>query len=107
MANLEETQPITKREFSRMQNDINRLIGAVFGNGEKGMDEELRTLRRDFDTYTAEERARRKEQSDERKFYIRAVIIMLITNTLTVVGYAVYWFARYAPMIEELSRQKP
>ena len=106
MPDLGDTQPITKREFSRMQGDINRLLHAVFGNGDSiGMDEELRTLRRDFDQFTKEERERRKLQEDERRFYVRAVVLMLITNTVTVVGYAVYWFARYAPIIEELSKK--
>ena len=86
------------------QNLIRKVNNVLFGNGDKepAMDENLRNLRRDFDKYVIEETERRNKQEDERRFYARAVIIMVITNFVSILGYAVFWFSRYAPVLEKI-----
>lgn len=99
------------REIATIKQEQKEIRKAVFGNGEPGMDENVRTIRTDLDNFIKyqkekelEEKQKEADRVKERNFYIRAVAVLVITNLISIIGYAAFWFIRYAPIVEAIGQ---
>ena len=78
---------------------IERIHKAVFGNGEPGMDEVLRTLNDNVTKYIENEKARKIREADKKDRLQLALIGIAITQTLGILGLIVSFFLRMYPTL--------
>lgn len=98
-----------KRDVDRNTEAIGKIIKFLFGNGDAGMDETIRTtckaveeLSKSFEEYKTLQKESEKYVRDKRDKLQFIVIGALVTNGIAFVATVLYWMIKIAPILHEL-----
>ena len=108
------SQTVTKGDFDKLRDTLDRWRVTIqvrqdehhkflFGNGEPGMDETLREVRKFMQEADEKEKARDKERRDAQLYYMRLTVGTALSSLIIMLINGVVYFAKILPVLEKLT----
>ena len=100
---LRENRESSDRWRAITQTEIERHRKTLYGNGEIGMDENIRTILSYMKQREGDEKALLRQRQDTYNHYVRIAYGTVITTVIILIINGIVYFFRILPIIEKLN----